>query len=75
MDDTSLIKKAIEADLEVIWAKGPNDAKLEGLHLPEPTYRQIIQGIDSALKYGVKKVIIHSKLTWPYYVKTRSTIE
>lgn len=61
-----IVKEALEREIEVIWAKSHKDVKMEGVHLVEPTYLQIIDGLHTAIQHGVTLVIVHSELTWPY---------
>lgn len=62
----SIIDAAIEAEIGVVIAKSPQDAKKEGLHIVEPNFEALILALRDALAFGVKDVYVHSRVGWPY---------
>jgi len=66
MTNEEIIELAWQNDIEVQFAKSKAECSIEGIHLVEPTYKQIIDGMRDALAHNCKIIMIHSKLTWPY---------
>lgn len=63
---TKIVKQAHDLGIEVVWAKTPNDVRNLGVHLVEPSYKQIVDGLEQAILHNCGLVTIHSSLTWPY---------
>lgn len=63
------LREAYELGIEVIIAKTPSDARLQGVHLIEPTTEQVYKAIDDAMAQHLDKVIIHSKMAAQYRQK------
>lgn len=66
MTNEEIAELAWQNDIEVVFSKCREDASIEGIHLVEPNYNQLIDGMRSALAHNCKIIMIHSKLSWPY---------
>jgi hypothetical protein len=59
-----IIQQAFDAGVEVRWAKRTADIQEEGIHLMDPSFERMVEGLCYALMHGVDLVMVHSKTTW-----------
>lgn len=59
-----ILNEAYEKGVEVRWAKRTADIEHEGIHLMDPTFERMVEGLCYALIHGVDLVVIHSGITW-----------
>ena len=69
LEQEMLLEAAHSMGIEVTFAFRESDVEREGMHLVEPTFEQLMDGIARAMVCGVKLVLIHSRLNYPYKPK------
>lgn len=55
-------------EVKVYRATKKEDAHLVGVHRLYPSMDEIQDAIETAIKDGFEKVILHSSKTWPYKI-------
>jgi hypothetical protein len=62
---TAVVNAAMTQNIDIRWADAPEAVKIQGVHLIEPSYQQLVDGLMVALRLNIKTVVIHSKLHKP----------